>query len=237
MIREELARSLDHDPHFRWRGNDVTRIENLSDIVFALAMGMIVLSSQVPTTFEELQAYLLNFIPAFLSFTLLLQIWHAHFTFFRRFGVADGRIIFYNIILLFFVLFAAYPLKFAFEGFFYYLYGFVDNWEKASAMRLSFERSGYILAYFSIGYAAINLSIYMMYKHALNKANILDLSASELLITRGSAILYGCMTLLCVLVAVVCGLTPLHGFGGWLLVLNWPLSAIIKRKFEMSPNP
>lgn len=169
MIRDKVAQALDHDPHFKWRGNSVTRIENLSDIVFALAMGMIVLSSSVPTTFEELQAYLLNFIPAFLSFILLLQIWHAHFTFFRRFGVADTRIILYNVILLFFVLYAAYPLKFAFEGFFYFLYGFFDNWDKASAMRLSFERSGYILSYFCAGYAAINFSIFLMYRHALKK--------------------------------------------------------------------
>ena len=143
---------------------------------------------------------------------------------------------FLPIVLLFFVLFAAYPLKFAFEGFFYYLYGFFDNWEKANAMHLSFERSGYILSYFSIGYAAINFSIYMMYRHALKKADILNLSPSELLITRGSATLFGCMTLLCLVVAFICGFTPLYGFGGWLLVLNWPLSAIIDKKFEMSPK-
>lgn len=234
VIRDKVAQSLDHDPHFKWRGENVTRIENLSDIVFALSMGMLVLSSSVPTTFEELQSYLLTFIPAFLSFILLLQIWHAHFTFFRRFGVADAQIIFYNVILLFFVLYAAYPLKFAFEGFFYFLYGYFDNWEKASSMRLNFERSGYVLAYFCVGYAAINLCYYLMYRHALNKADILELSTSELTISRGSKNMFGLMTVLCVIVGFVCGLTPAHGFGGWLLALNWPLGMWIDKKYKVS---
>ena len=38
MIRGEIARHLDHDPHFQWRGESVTRIENLSDIVLILAV-------------------------------------------------------------------------------------------------------------------------------------------------------------------------------------------------------
>lgn len=235
MIRDKIAPSLDHDPHFQWRGVSVTRIENLSDIVFALAMGMLVLSSSVPTTFEELQSYLLTFIPAFLSFILLLQIWHAHFTFFRRYGVADARIIFYNVILLFFVLYAAYPLKFAFEGFFYFIYGYFDNWEKASAMRLSFERSGYILAYFCAGYAAINLCYFLMYKHALNKSDTLKLSEAEITISRGSKTMFGGMTILCVIVGLVCGFTPIYGFGGWLLALNWPLGSWVNRKYKVEP--
>jgi len=232
MVRKSLVKSLDHDPNFRWRGQNVTRIENLSDIVFALAMGMIVLSSNVPKTFEELQAYLLTFIPAFLSFILLLQIWHTHFTFFRRFGVTDLRIILYNVILLFFVLYAAYPLKFAFESFFYFIYGYWDNWEKAAEMHISFERSGYILAYFCIGYAAINFSFWLMYRYALKKADILALTPSELIITKGSQTMFGWMTALCCLTAIICGLSPIYGFGGWLLVLNWPMGLWIDRKYN-----
>ncbi len=232
MIRDAVTPALDHDPHFRWRGTSVTRIENLSDIVFALAMGMAILSSDIPQTFEELQGFLLNIIPAFLSFILLLQIWHAHFTFFRRFGVADKRIIFYNVILLFFVLFAAYPLRFAFEGFFNFLYGYYDNWERARAMRLSFPRSGYILAYFAIGYGIINFCYYLMYRHALSKAQLLDLSEAEIIIAKGSRVMFAFMTALCILTAIVCGLTPLYGFGGWLLILNWPFGVWVDRKYS-----
>ncbi len=232
MIRGTIGKALDHDPHFRWRGESVTRIENLSDIVFALAMGMIVLSSEVPQTYDDLVGFLINIIPAFASFTLLLQIWHGHFTFFRRFGVADHRIIVINVILLFFVLFAAYPLRFAFESFFAYITGFLDDYARAKEMRIDFIRSGKILAFFAMGYAAINACFVMMYRYALNKADILELSDSERLLAKGSLAMYGFMTMLCILVAIVCGLTPLYGFGGWLLVLNWPFGVWVGRKYN-----
>ncbi|MGJ8564684.1 MAG: TMEM175 family protein [Alphaproteobacteria bacterium] len=232
MIREHIAPALDHDPHFRWRGEAVTRIENLSDIVFALAMGMIVLSSDIPKTFEELQVYLLTFIPAFLSFTLLLQIWNAHFTFFRRYGVADTRVIFYNVLLLFFVLYSAYPLKFAFEGFFSFVYGYFDNWERARAMGIDFPQSGLIGFYFSAGYAAINFSLYLMYRHALNKAKTLELSPSELTITKGAMATFLFLTVLCIITGLLCRFTPAYGFAGWLLILNWPFASWVKRKYN-----
>ena len=53
-MRTELAKHLDHDPHFEWRGQSVTRLENLSDIVFALALGMLLLTGAPPATFDEL---------------------------------------------------------------------------------------------------------------------------------------------------------------------------------------
>jgi uncharacterized membrane protein len=232
MIRGSLSKTLDHDPHFRWRGEAVTRIENLSDIVFALAMGMIILSSNIPQTFEDLQAFLFNIIPAFASFILLLQIWHGHFTFFRRFGVADGRIILFNVILLFFVLFAAYPLRFAFESFFAFVTGPLDNYQRATAMHLNFQRSGLILSYFAMGYAAINACFVFMYRHAIKKADVLELSESEMILSRGTLAMYSFMTLLCILVAMVCQINPIYGFGGWLLVLNWPFGAWLARKYN-----
>lgn len=231
-MRGTIAKSLDHDPHFRWRGESVTRIENLSDIVFALAMGMIILSANIPQTFEDLQAFLFNIIPAFASFILLLQIWHGHFTFFRRFGVADGRIILFNVILLFFVLFAAYPLRFAFESFFAFITGPLDNFARAKMMRLDFERSGLILSYFAMGYAAINLCFVLMYRHAIHKADTLKLTPSELTLSRGSLAMYIFMTVLCVIVAIICRLDPIYGFGGWLLVLNWPFGAWVAKKYN-----
>jgi len=232
MIRNEVMPALDHDPHFRWRGENVTRIENLSDIVFALAMGMIILSADIPQTFNDLQNFLLTIVPAFAAFILLLQIWHEHFTFFRRFGVADTRIIFYNVVLLFCVLFAAYPLRFAFEAFFYFLYGYYDNFEKASQMGVNFEHSGIILSYFAIGYAAINFCFVLMYRYALKKADILELTQSELILSKGTLAIFQFMTVLCILVAIVCGLTPVYGFGGWLLVLNWPFAVWVSRKYD-----
>jgi len=76
MLRGEIAKGLDHDPNFRWRGESVTRIENLSDIVFALALGMIISAAVVPQSYNELKLYLVSIIPATLAFATLVGIWH-----------------------------------------------------------------------------------------------------------------------------------------------------------------
>ena len=61
MLRGELIKSdglgLDNDPNFRWRGQAVTRIENLSDIVFALALGMLITTADPLRTFDDLQLF------------------------------------------------------------------------------------------------------------------------------------------------------------------------------------
>lgn len=129
-IRESLTAHLDHDPLFVWRGQTVTRIENLSDIVFALALGMLVSSSSAPQTFSDLQQFLISIIPVTAAFAVLLSIWNRHFVFFRRYGLADGRVIFLNACMLFVVLFLAYPLRFAFDSFFAYVLAMLGNFDR-----------------------------------------------------------------------------------------------------------
>lgn len=100
------------DPDFRWRGGDVTRLEALSDGVFAITISLLVITLEVPENFHAL-ADLIAQLPVFLaSFLVLMAAWRAHFLFFRRFGLDDGATQLLNAIFLFLVLFFAFPLKF-----------------------------------------------------------------------------------------------------------------------------
>jgi hypothetical protein len=44
------------EPDFRWRGYEVSRIEGLSDGVFAIAVTLLIVWLEVPKTFAELMA-------------------------------------------------------------------------------------------------------------------------------------------------------------------------------------
>jgi uncharacterized membrane protein len=158
---------------FRQRAHEVTRLEAFSDVVFGFALTLIVVSLEVPKTYEELLRALRGF-PAFaLCFAILIWIWHAHYTFSRRYNLHDEFTIAVNSGLLFVVLFYVYPLKF--------LFGIVTRSvtppPHQSAARLLFTLYG-------VGYFGIFLFFFLMYRHALQKKDELELNPAEVHDTR-----------------------------------------------------
>ncbi|MEM8615868.1 MAG: TMEM175 family protein [Pseudomonadota bacterium] len=229
-MREGLAKHLDHDPDFEWRGQNVTRIENLSDIVFALALGMLLLTGTPPQTFSELVAFLINIVPVTAGFAILFVIWNAHFVFFRRYGLADNQVVLLNAALLLMVLFIAYPLRFIFDGLFGYIIGSITNdFSRLDASDMLLENSARSMAIFGAGYAIIFTLLSFMYAHALSKADVIGLSAKERLITRQTVLIFRLEVLIALCVFAFALFTPLGPFSGFLMVLNWPAAILVTR--------
>ena len=114
MVREGLTRRQGGEEDFRWRGEDVSRIEGFSDAVFAFAVTLLVVSLEVPKTFDELLATMRGFFAFAICFALLLAVWYDHYKFFRRYGLMDTPTRWLNSALLFLMLLYVYPLKFLF---------------------------------------------------------------------------------------------------------------------------
>jgi uncharacterized membrane protein len=94
------------------RTHDVSRLEGFSDAVFAFAVTLLVVSLEVPRTFNELRDAMRGFFAFAICFALLFQIWWRHHTYFRRYGLDDALTKTLTGVLLFVVLFYVYPLKF-----------------------------------------------------------------------------------------------------------------------------
>jgi uncharacterized membrane protein len=94
------------------RKHDVSRLEGFSDAVFAFAVTLLVVSLEVPRTFNELREAMRGFFAFAICFALLFQIWWRHHTYFRRYGLDDPQTKALTGVLLFVVLFYVYPLKF-----------------------------------------------------------------------------------------------------------------------------
>lgn len=233
-MRNTVAKYLDHDPHFEWRGQNVTRLENLSDIVFALALGMLLLTDAPPSTYSELIEFLINIVPVSAAFAILFLIWNAHFTFFRRYGLADAKIVFLNSILLLLVLFVAYPLRFIFDSLFgYVIYQFTADATRLMESDMDITNSARGVAIFNAGYAVIILLTSLMYQHASSKADMLGLSEDERQLTRRTMWMYRGEMLVAAATALLAITTPLGPFAGGLLILNWPNALFWKRKFKL----
>ncbi len=97
-------------------GREVSRVEGFSDAVFGFALTLLVVSLEVPDSFDDMKAVLSAFVPFALMFALICWIWYQHYAFFRKFDAEDPLTIALNCVLLFIVLFFVYPLKFLFSN-------------------------------------------------------------------------------------------------------------------------
>lgn len=184
-MKKELGRTS----AFRWRGNEISRIEGLSDAVFAFAVTLLVVSLEVPQTFNELAATMRGFGAFAISFVLLFSVWFTQYKFFRRYGLRDTPTVLLNAALLFVVLFYVYPLKFLFT----YLvnrftggHGEVRLPNGTLEAMLEGDQMASLMLIFGIGYLAVFVVFVLLYWHAYRKRAALDLNQLEVFDTRNS---------------------------------------------------
>lgn len=186
MIRQHfLPESLKGgEKHFRWRGGEVSRIEGLSDGVFALALTLLTVSLEVPNSFDEL-AGAFKQVPAFLvCFAILAMLWYYHYLHHRRYGLEDGISNTLNLVLLFLVLLYVYPLKFLFSLLFQ---GMIDV-HPSDRIIMGDGNMPTLMLLYSFGAIGVFLVLFLMTLWAYRKRAELELDARELVITKGEAI-------------------------------------------------
>lgn len=238
MIRQAVtdgleAREIDHDPHFDWRGRNVTRIENLSDIVFALALGMLVSASSPPISYGDLKDHMLNIVPVTAGFAILLMVWNMHFVFFRRYALGDNVTIFLNAVLLLLILFIAYPLRFIFDSLFSYILLLFGYSERIAALGVSsYYIAGELMSFYAVGYAMIFAIFALMYRHALKKAALIGLSEKEIVYTRLSIAIFLMQIIISLGVAILAVTPPVYVFASFLFFLNWPVGYTLRWLYQ-----
>jgi uncharacterized membrane protein len=181
MFRKAIAGKLENNKHdFRFRGHEVKRIEAFSDAVFAFAVTLLIVSLEVPKSFEDLLVTMRGFFAFGISFLLLILIWYEQNIFFRRYGLDDLTTIVLNCTLVFLVLFYVYPLKFLFTLVFSsQIYG-----EGHSPFIMQVTDIAKLMMIYGIGYILIYLLFSFMYLHALRKKTELQLTFGEVFDTR-----------------------------------------------------
>jgi uncharacterized membrane protein len=180
MLRgHATAKEIGAERDFRWRGAEVSRVEGLSDAVFAFAVTLLVVSLEVPRTFDDLLVTMRGFAAFAICFALLMQVWYAHYRFFRRYGLQDRYTVTLNALLLFLVLFYVYPLKFLFTL-------LVDQTlGVARADTIRETQVPLLMAIYGAGFLAVQLVFALLYAHAYRQRAALALDAQEVAVTRG----------------------------------------------------
>ena len=185
MIRKILSR-LNKQDKFRYRGNEIFRIEALSDAVFAFSVSLLAASLEVPQTFHELKMITKGSIPFFFTVTLVFLFWYRQYIFFRRYGLNDFITIVLNLAYLAVIIFYVFPLKFLFSLFISVVSG-LDLFAKANEeglVILSNEEFPDLIILFSIGYFLIWLIIYLLHLHVIQLSKLFAFTRFEKLVTQ-----------------------------------------------------
>jgi uncharacterized membrane protein len=192
------------EPKFRNRAREVTRVEAFSDVVFGFALTLIVISLEVPRSFDALMTAMRGFLGFAICFAVLTWIWHCHYTFFRRYALQDGITITLNSFLLFIVLFYVYPMKFMFS---------IVTREVQS----TYKDAPKLFVIYGLGFAGIFLLFLLMYVHAYKLRTKLRLNAVEVHMTKTMMMMYGSY----IVIGLFSVLLALTARGWWLFMAGW----------------
>lgn len=179
-MRLKVARMTKKKNKIEWRSHEPSRLETYSDAVFAFAVTLIIVSLEVPKSFDELLETMKGTLSFALCFAALFQIWNNQNLFFRRYGLNDAWTVALNGMLLFVVLIYAYPLKFLsgmLLGQTYMLNGHLHEMIRAVQMPA-------LMLIYGAGFTVIYLLFSLMYANAKRHAKDLELSAREIFETQ-----------------------------------------------------
>ena len=219
MFRKIVAKNLNKENEFRFRGHEVRRIEAFSDAVFAFAVTLLIVSLEVPKNFDELMNTMRGFLSFSITFALLMLVWYEQNIFFRRYGMDDLKTVVLNCALIFLVLFYVYPLKF--------LFSVIFNSTGAPMIMREMDIRNLMLIYGG-GYICIYFLFFLMHLHALSKKGELELTPAEVFDTR-TTIFKNAILIIIGFISIVVALLlqPLQaGFAGMVYFLIGPAFSI-----------
>jgi len=227
-LRDRLPLAPKREELFRWRGNEVSRVEGFTDAVFAFAVTLLVVALEVPHDYQGLMDVVRGF-PAFvICFTLLMMFWNAHYRYHRRYGLEDTFTRVMTLCIIVLVLFFVYPLKFLFTMVTVNVFG-LDMHDAPHLETVAQVRMLYVI--YGLGFAGAWGLYGMLYVHAFRARARLALSASEVMLTRASLVENGIYVGVCLLSVVLALTTNSAALPGLIYFLLVPLQAFAGRHF------
>ncbi len=221
-MSSSLKSSLLYEPHFRWRAGEITRLEAFSDAVFAFAVTLLVVSLEVPKSFNELVAVMKGFVAFGICFAMLILVWKEHTIFFRRYGLQTPFILFLNAALLFVVLLYVYPLKFLFGLIVGEFSGGVLSVTQSVEPVITQQQIPMLMVMYGLGVAAVYLIFVLMFRYAYRHRDALELDEIEKFLTWRSMINHMAMMSFGLLSSILAVILPyriagLSGMIYWLI--------------------
>jgi uncharacterized membrane protein len=183
---------LPRENGFRLRGQSVTRLETFVDAAFAFALTLLVIAGDdLPDSFADLREALRR-TPVFVfCFVLIAMFWSGHNRWSRRFGLEDAKSTVLSMAFVLAVLVYVYPLRMVIaSGLHFMTRGFVPADMTFDGANVMYDLQSAFIIY-GLGFAVMAAILLLLNRHALARAEHLQLDEPEKIETRGEMTIQG----------------------------------------------
>ncbi|MDP2160888.1 MAG: TMEM175 family protein [Flavobacterium sp.] len=172
-MRNDILKNRQHDPRIRYRGENASRLDNLTDAVFGIAITLLIFNLANPNSFADLLTFTKT-LPAFLiSISFIVLIWNEHLTFSEIYTLNDTRLTILNTLFIALVIFYVYPLRF--------LTLFLTNFFFDTDIEVNIEghQVPYLMIYYGFVAFALYFVLYLFYQRVAKMKTELQFNTFE----------------------------------------------------------
>lgn len=177
-MRADIYQNKQHDARILYRGQEPSRLDNLTDGVFGIAITLLIFNLANPNSFSDLLTFTKT-LPAFLiSITFLVLVWNEHLRFSEIYALNDGLLTLLNTIFIALIIFYVYPLRF--------LTLYLTNFFFHTDIQVSIQgdQVSFLMIYYGCAAFAIYFTLFLFYHRALKIKDTLQLNPFEIFYTR-----------------------------------------------------
>lgn len=231
-MREAVYQNREHDPRIHYRGENPSRLDNLTDGVFGIAITLLIFNLSNPNSFEDLITFTKT-LPAFLiSIGFLVMICKEHLRFSEIYTLQDIVLVIYNTLFIALIIFYVYPLRF--------LTLFLTNFffDTNIDVRIKGSQVPELMIYYGFIAFALYFILFLFYHRAHQLRDKIKLNEFEVLYTRLQRKRFILMFAIPLLSIVATFILSLFSFvlasiiGGVIYNLYFPAMMIWRKQFD-----
>lgn len=159
-MRDIINKNLGHSDLINYRGSRPSRLDNLTDAVFGIAITLLIFNLKNPNSFIDLLSFTKT-LPAFLiSIAFLVLIWYEHVRFSEVYSMKDTTLTIINTLFIALIIFYVYPLRF--------LTVFLTNFffQTEVEMNIHNDQVPLLMIYYGLIAAALYFLVFLFYLRA-----------------------------------------------------------------------
>lgn len=104
-MRKMYSKYSSKDPDITYRGEATTRLDNLTDAVFGIAITLLIFNISDASTFNDLLSFAKSFPALLISIVFLALVWQEHASFSRIYSTENQTVRLLNILFITLIIF------------------------------------------------------------------------------------------------------------------------------------